>query len=244
MVGIKPLKIVYLICVPVVIGLISPVHGKSQSMGNPAVLQQQMWSLGLAAEFSKYEMEGHEYEITRGLTKVDFSVYKNVDFALLLGMGTMDIRYPDSKRLTDFTGSNSFAVGGSLKLISDVPRLPMVKLFGEGGGLRQSPVGDVSSISTTDPGDFHLKFRWYEFWGSGGALIKNKSFDFYVGYQGRVNRQVESITREKFKSGLLSNIIAGIDFHLPQQFVVNIHIRVGNGSAASIGISQSGILTR
>ena len=102
----------------------------------------------------------------------------------------------------------------------------------------------MSSKSTTDPGDFHLKFRWYEFWSSGGALFKSKSFDFYVGYQGRVNRQVESITHENFKSGLLSNVIAGVDFHLPQQFVVNIHFRTGNGSAASIGISQSGILSR
>ena len=160
--------------------------GKSQSMGNPAVLQQRMWSLGVAAEFSRYEMEGHEYDIiTRGLTKVDFSVYKNVYFALLLDMDTMDIMYPENKQLTDFNGSNSFAVGGSLKLISDVPGLPMLKLFGE-GGLRQSPVGDVSSNSTTDPGDFHL----------------------------------------------------------PQQFVVNIHFRAGNGSAASIGISQSGLLSR
>ena len=241
--GIKPLKIVYLTCVAIVTGMFFSGTGMTQSLGNPAVLKQRTWSIGMAAEYTRYVMEEHEYEITRGITKIDFSFFRNVDIALLIGMGNLHIQYPESKKLTRFLGSNSLAIRGSLKAVEEIPGLPGLKLFGEGGLLRQSPVAGVSSTSVSDPGDFRLKFHWYEYWGSAGLLFSINSFDIYSGYQGRINRQVESFSNDVFESGFLSNVIAGIDFNLPQQFIINVHFRSGNGSAVSIGISQTGLLS-
>jgi hypothetical protein len=237
------------LCIMLVVCFLSVTMANAQTTGNPAILQPKSWSLGLSGEYARYTMEHIEYTSVRGLLKGDITVYRYVTVSLTGGSANMVINYPLSSMRTRLDSKNSLALGVSAKL-NGVPLLPSgaiqyfpylshFKIICDGGALHFTPAGHSYSTSALAPGDIYYKFDWREFYATVGTILLNKPYDIYIAYQGRIIRQYEKFSQQTYRSGLLSSIIVGLEIHLPQHYVINFQVRSFNGSAVSVGISQS-----
>lgn len=235
----KYLRLVQKTVTPVVIILLMQSHGMGQTTGNPVILKSKSWGVGISADRIKYELENHEYVSVRGLINASFSVNDVFDLTILAGMGNMNIRYPDERARTNFDAKNSIAIGGSAKIYRSVPEINNVRLMGEFGVLRFTPIGHSFSTLSGDDTDYYQKFDWREYWLTLGTIFSYNQYDIYAGYQGRKIQQIEVFSAEEFVSGLQSGLVAGVNLKLPAGYGLNLQFRTINGSAVSIGVSQS-----
>ena len=235
----KYLRLVLITVTPVVIILLMQSPGMGQTLGNPVMLKSKSWSVGISADRIKYELKNHEYLSVRGLLNASFSVNDVFDLTLLAGMGNMNIRYPDERARTNFDAKNSLAIGGSAKIYRSVPEIDNVRLMGEIGVLRFMPIGHSFSTLSGNDADYYQKFDWREYWLTLGTIFSYNQYDIYAGYQGRKIQQIEVFSDEEYVSGLQSGFVAGVNFNLPAGYAFNLQFRTINGSAVSIGVSQS-----
>jgi len=222
---------------------------EAQTTGNPAILEQKSWSLGLSAEYARYNLENIEYTSIRGLLKGDITAAHYVTVSIAAGLANMKINYPLSYMRTRLDSKNSLAVGVSAK-VNGIPAAPQyivrnisfltnLKIIGDGGALWFTPMGHSYSTSPLVSGDVYYKFDWREFYGSLGTILLLKQYDIYVCYQGRAIRQYEKFSRQLYRSGIMSSVIVGLEVKLSHQYVINLQVRSFNGSAVSLGMSQS-----
>ena len=125
-------RLIKIAVLPIVL-LLFQSSGKVQTIGNPVVLENNTWGVGISADRIKYDLDGHQYLSTRALLNASFSVSEFFDLTFIAGMGNMNIRFPDERARTNFDAKNSIAVGGSAKIYQSIPELKNFKVMGELG---------------------------------------------------------------------------------------------------------------
>ncbi|MFC1554504.1 hypothetical protein ACFL7D_07720 [candidate division KSB1 bacterium] len=218
--------------------LLSAAAAYSQPIGNPAFLPERSWSIGFSGDQSEFDIEGNNYVSTRGLFKFNFSVNKTFKVSLIAGTANMRIYYPRSKYLSRLTSKNSLTLGGSGKFVFDIPKIKKISLFSEFGGMHFNPIGHTYSTLDDNQTDYYYHYDWREFWSTTGTIVKLYPYDIYVAYQGRAIRQFEIFSRNEYYTGIFNCVIFGLDFHLPDNYLLNLQVRALNGSAITVGISQ------
>lgn len=213
-----------------------------QSVGNPVLPGAGSYSIGVGVDQTKYEIDGHDFTMSKALMKVDFDLGKGFDAAFFAGANNLHITYPAAMQRTQFKSRYQLALGGSGKLSAPNPWERDNMLFIEGGGLTFKAIGtSVSEAEANSGEEYYRKFSWFEYWGTAGTIFLLDKFDLYLGYQGRIVHQYEAFSQTDFKSGLKSSGILGIEWKLPNRYALNVQLRVFNGATFSIGLSQAAL---
>ncbi|MFC1564280.1 hypothetical protein ACFL6G_05050 [candidate division KSB1 bacterium] len=235
-----------LISIVIIIGIHSGnTDTQAQFFGNPVALEEKTWSIGAAYDFQKYDFDGHEYSSIRSELKVDFALNKYLNTALYIGTANLRILYPLSRDLDEFRARIVPAFGGSVKGVFPVPNLSTLKVFTEAGIYRFNPHGTTFASSDPEKEEVYLDITWREFWGAAGVIYRTKTvFDTYIGVQTRAIMQNEKVSRNGYNSGAWLSLISGFDLRMPGKFALSAQCRVLNGYAFSVGISQTGLLTK
>jgi len=224
----------------IIIILMLSVEAGAQSLGNPFSPPKNAYSIGIGIDLNEHIIDDYEYTSTRPLSKVTMALSSFFDVSLFLGASNMHIVYPRERQLSRLWSRFDVAVGAGAKM--RIPTLVLKNnwLFLDGGYYRSKAEGTTKSESVLDQSTYSLKYEMEEFWGTAGTLYRTHRLDLYAGYQGRVIHQHEVLTAMKYKSGIISSIIAGCDIKLSNRWIVNMQARALNGATLSLGISQYG----
>lgn len=226
-----------ILVIPVILTGVLSAQMSGGSMSPPG----NSWGIGVSLDVNSFELENYSYSSFRPMSKVFFALGEFIDLAVFLGSSNMNVDYPAAMNLKRFKSELDIAGGVSAKL--RIP-LPLTKksrlLFCEAGYFRTEYDGERRSSLSVAQSGIYQKFLLGQYYVNAGIIIRTRTIDYYAGWQGSKYRQEETLTYVNYESEVMNSAIAGLDFKLQDNWVINMQFRAINGGTISLGVSQYG----